>query len=130
MNNDIDQMIKKCPSCQELRPSLQKLPMLQEQTFKESRPMKSVSRDLFSHAGKDYLMLVDRYSDYKFCSDGLSKTNTSTILNVLIKWFRLFGYPSGIHFFSSRLLRRLCASCLTDDSSGEASLLVTPLISA
>ena len=96
MNNDIDQMIKKCPSCQELRPSLQKLPMLQEQTFKESRPMESVSTDLFLHAGKDYLVLVDRYSDYIFCSDALSKTNTSTILNVLIKWFQLFGYPSVI----------------------------------
>ena len=47
MNNDIDQMIKKCPSCQELRPSLQKLPMLQEQTFKETRPMESVFKDLF-----------------------------------------------------------------------------------
>ena len=45
VNNDIDQMIKKCPSCQELRPSLQKLPMLPEQTFKETRPMESVSTD-------------------------------------------------------------------------------------
>ena len=61
--------------------------MLQEQTFKETRPMESVSMDLFLHAGKDYLVLVDRYSNYIFCSDALLKTNTSTILNVLIKWF-------------------------------------------
>ena len=33
INNDIDQMIKKCPSCQELHPSLRKLPMpFQRQT--------------------------------------------------------------------------------------------------
>ena len=51
---------------------------------------------LISHAGKDYLVLVDRYSDSIFCSDALSKTNTSTILNVLIKWFKLFGYQSVI----------------------------------
>ena len=31
-----------------------------------------------------------------YCSDALSKTNTSIILNVLIKWFQLFGYPSVI----------------------------------
>ena len=58
--------------------------------------MESESTDLFLHAGNDYLVLVDRYSDYIFCSDALSKTNTSTILNVLIKWFQLLGYPSVI----------------------------------
>ena len=70
--------------------------MLQEQTFKKTRPMESVSTDLFSHANKDYLVLVDRYSDYIFCSDALSKTNTCTLLHVLIKLFQLFGDPSVI----------------------------------
>ena len=46
-----------------------------EQTFKETRPMESVSTDLFSHAGKDYLVLIDRYWDYVFCSDALLKIN-------------------------------------------------------
>ena len=57
-------------------------------------------------------MLVDRYSDYVFCSDALSNTNTSTVLNVLIKWFQLS--PSVIRSDGGPQFRsefdKLCAS--------------------
>ena len=76
MNNEIQTMIEKCDKCQELRPSLQKEALLQSMATK---PMDSVSVDLFDYGGRQYLVMVDRYSGFTFV-DPLSKATSAKVI--------------------------------------------------
>ena len=69
MNNDIKQAFNNCEECAKLQPSQQKLTMLPSQTYSETAPMDTIGTDLFSHAGKDYLIAANRFSDFDMCSD-------------------------------------------------------------
>ena len=92
MSNDIKQMIDSCELCQRLRQSQFDPP--QEHPAAE-QPMQSVSLDLFSWAGKDYIVLVDRFSNYIWVSK-LNSTTTAKVIEVLERWFIEFGYPCVI----------------------------------
>ena len=73
MNNDIKQAINNCDECGKLQPSQQKLTMLESQSYSESAPMDTIGTEKFSHAGKVYLIAVDRFSGFVMCSDFLWK---------------------------------------------------------
>ena len=96
MNNDIKQVINNCNQCKELAPSLQRLTLLEKQTYEETRPMESVGSDLFSYAGKDYIIMVDRFSGFVMCSDPLRSTTSEKIIALLDSWFQILGYPKTI----------------------------------
>ena len=89
MNVAISNLIENCDLCQTLRPSLHDKDL---QHPKAEAPMHSISLDLFSWAGKDYLVMVDRYSYYIWVQV-LNGTYTSKITSVLDRWFLDFGYP-------------------------------------
>ena len=85
----IQQLIQNCELCQQIRPSLQDN---SQDHPKAQAPMHSVALDLFSNAGKSYLVMVDRYSYYIWVQL-LHTTITSAITKALDNWFLDFGYP-------------------------------------
>ena len=89
MSNDIKIVIESCDLCQRLRASQHDEP---QQHPRADAPMHCVSMDLFSWAGKDYLVMVDRFSDFIWVSQ-LSSTTTNKVLDVIERWFLEFGYP-------------------------------------
>ena len=92
MSNSIKQMINSCDQCQRLRQSLHD----NVQSYPEAiEPMHSVSVDLFSWAGNDYVVMVDRYSLFIWVSK-LSSTTTQTVTNTLERWFLEVGYPFSL----------------------------------
>ena len=62
LTSDVTNTVRACSSCQERLPSNVKEPLRQEET--PSRPFESASADLFSYAGKHYLVYVDRLSGW------------------------------------------------------------------
>ena len=86
MSNDIKQVTYNCVQCKELAPSLQKMTLLERQSYEETRPMETVGSDLFSHAGKDYLIMVDRFSGFIMCSDPLRSTTSEKIIALFKSW--------------------------------------------
>ena len=62
INSDIQSTVQACAKCQEYLPSQQHEPMRFDPT--PSRPFEDVSADLFSYAGKSYLVYVDRLSGW------------------------------------------------------------------
>ena len=96
MNNDIKQAINNCEECAKLQPSQQKLTMLPLQSYNETAPMDSIGTDLFSYTGKDYLIIVDRFSGFVMCSDIIKNTNCANIIIILKNWFNILRFPKTI----------------------------------
>ena len=92
ITNDITQTISTCRLCQESRPSQTAEPLLQTEAL---RPFHSLSADLFEVAGKDYLVVVDRYSGWPSVTR-LNRTDTKVITNALKDWFNTWGIPERI----------------------------------
>ncbi len=60
-----------------------------------SRPMQAVSLDLFHAGGRDYLVMVDRYSGYPFVQC-LASTTAAAVTRAFAGWWELFGLPSVV----------------------------------
>ena len=89
MNAEIANMVQDCDSCQRLRPSLHENAQAHP---KATAPMHCVGLDLFQLSGKDYLVMVDRFSYYIWVHH-LRSTTTTAVVNVLEQWFLEYGYP-------------------------------------
>ena len=59
------------------------------------RPWSKISVDLFALDGKQYLMMVDHYSDY-FELESLRKVVASTVIRVMKRNFTRHGIPDTI----------------------------------
>ena len=96
MTNDIKQLVSTCQDCVRVLPSQPANPMV---TLSPSThfgfPMQHIGLDLFSYAGKDYLICVDHLSGYPFYHLLRSLTSES-VLKILSSWFNLFSWPSSI----------------------------------
>ena len=109
MKNQIKQMVDKCEPCQRVRPSLPIEPLIESTA---EYPMQHVGSDLFHHAGRDYLLVVDRYSGYPLVAK-LSGLSTASIVPHLDRWFTTFGLPTsartdGGPCYRSAEFRRFC----------------------
>ena len=106
INFDIQNTIESCSLCQENRPSLQKEPMMHDQP--PSRPFEDVSADLFGHAGKSYLVYVDRLSGWIKISEFRHDPSSQQVISAIRKFFVDTGVPvrirtdGGSQFSSSR----------------------------
>ena len=89
MSNDISQMVDSCELCQRLRPVNHDSPVEHPAA---DVPMQNVGLDLFAYGGKDYLVMVDKFSNYIWVSK-LNSTTTAKVVEVLDRWFTEFGYP-------------------------------------
>ena len=68
--------------------------------------MDRVGVDIMSWAGKQYLVMVDYYSYYKWCHE-LKRVDTQTVVQVLTDWFnqghglpRILKADSGPQFYA------------------------------
>ena len=85
----IKDMVDRCEQCQRLRPSQrEEMP----QTTTASRPMESVSADLWHNGGKDYLVVTDRFSGWPWAFH-LRSTDAASISSKLDTIFDDFGFP-------------------------------------
>ena len=88
----IKQKAESCRECLTFSPSLQKEPLT---PLLADHPMQYMSADLFSWQGKNYLVLVDRFSGFPWVSQ-LKSLSTAAILSKLHAWFCDFGFPMSI----------------------------------
>ena len=77
MNKQIEEMIKKCPTCLEFQNKQPKEPMIPHPI--PSLPWNKVATDLFELDGNHYLVMVDYYSNFIEVAP-LSDTRTTTVL--------------------------------------------------
>ena len=90
MSRNIKQVVDTCAPCQELRPHNQK------ETLKihddGNGPWDKVSSDLFEIDGRQYLVVVDNYSNF-IEIDSLQSTTSIKIISCLKMHFSHFGIP-------------------------------------
>ena len=91
INSDITNLVRSCPSCQELLPSQQREPLIP--TDVPSRPFECVSADFFSTAGKYFLVYADRLSGWPVVAVCGSNTTASATIAFFRKFFRDLGVP-------------------------------------
>lgn len=103
MTTHIKEVVAKCEDCAEYQTANPQQPM---QTNKiPERPWSRVGSDLFSLHSKDYIVLVDYYSDFVEV-DLLKNTNSSAVIKFLKAQFSDHGIPdvlvtdNGPHFIS------------------------------
>lgn len=93
MSGDIDAMVANCHTCQSLRPS-NPSPVVTPSnpaTF----PMEALGMDIFHCGGKDWLVIVDRYSGFPFVRRLPSLSSAATI-RALEQILWEFGLPDSI----------------------------------
>ena len=90
MSSQIQDLISSCELCQCYGQKPQKEPMMQRQI--PERPWQMIACDLFHHAGKEYMVTVDYYSDF-FEVDLLGTTTAGTVINKLRGHFARHGIP-------------------------------------
>lgn len=93
MNAQIKELIASCNICEKFKRSNQKEPLSQEEIPKY--PFHMVAMDLFEYAGRDYIALIDAYSNYLMAVDLKNKTSRS-IIGVICRLFDKLGYPTVI----------------------------------
>ena len=92
INNDIVTTVTACRKCQERQPSQCKEPM----TLGDSpeRVFQEVSLDFFNHAGKDFLVYVDRLSGWPVLFNfNRGDTKTKSLIQACRKCFADLGVP-------------------------------------
>ena len=91
ITNDIVQWIESCVPCQERKPSQQKEKMRSDNI--PEWPFQCASSDLFSWAGKTYLVYACRLSGYPLVHQWTSDPTSRQVANVLRGFFSIYGIP-------------------------------------
>ena len=92
LSKEIELQVGNCEACRLHRPSLAEV----KQEYAEAEyPMQAVSVDLFDNAGADWIVMVDRFSNYIW-TKRLTSTTTASVTNVLHSWFLDYGFPSTL----------------------------------
>ena len=126
MSTHIEQRIQSCDACHATAPSKPAAPLTSAYDT-VSRPMQGVGMDLFCCNGKDYLLMVDRFSGFPFAAP-LASTTSSAVCKQLNEWFWSWGKPCIIRSdggpqFSSAEFH---AWCVEHDIKHEVSSPVNP----
>lgn len=62
ITRDIENQVKSCEQCEMFKASQAREPLLQDEV--PTHPGKAIASDLFSHAGREYLVMTDKYSGW------------------------------------------------------------------
>ena len=90
MSSEIKEVVSQCSVCAEFQPKNHKEPM---QTSKvPDRPWSRVAIDLFTLHKKEYVVVVDYYSDFVEVQE-IADTTSSTIIQFLKEQFSRHGIP-------------------------------------
>ena len=93
MSHDVRQMADNCVSCQELKPASPRETLLQREVG--NVPWEKIGCDLFEISGRNYLIVIDYFSN--FIEIDLMTTTTSTqVVSSLKKMCARFGTPRQI----------------------------------
>ena len=93
MSRDVKSMIDSCEECQVLRASQPAEP--RQSRPEATQPMQSVSADLWSWAGNNYLAATDSFTGMLWCHQ-MTKTHTKIVTDQLDIWFAQYGYPQVV----------------------------------
>ena len=91
MSKDIQEAVEKCEVCAEFQNNNSKQPMQSHEI--PGRPWSRVSSDLFTLNSRDYIVLVDSYSDFIEVGE-LRSTNSSDIIRFLKQQSSRHGIPN------------------------------------
>jgi hypothetical protein len=94
MFTQIADLINACDRCQNLRPTLKSEPL--QNLPKPTKPMQTVSMDLYELKGIHYICMCDRYSFFCWVSR-LTTLRTVTVIQIINGWFKTIGYPQYIY---------------------------------
>ena len=91
MNNQIRTFYQNCEKCQEQAAAKpRQVPVLPDDLTKMG-PMEMCGVDLMELRGKNYLVMCDKKSGYRFCAY-MTRTATSDVTAILEKCFFHFAY--------------------------------------
>lgn len=93
INAEIDQVCDSCTLCQTTKPRNKRMPMLCHDVPK--LPWERVGIDLFSHQGKEFIIIVDFFSFY-FEVQEMTSTNATAVKNFCMKVFATHGLPVSL----------------------------------
>ena len=94
INNYITTTVEPYASCQLLQPSQQREPLLQ--SSQPTRPFEVTSADLFSHAGRSYLLYADRYTGWPEVHPFAKDTSSNATMRAFRKFFCQLGIPTHL----------------------------------
>ena len=92
IGHEITQMIENCDACQERLPSHPKETLMTDPI--PTRPFQEVSADLFSLAGKTFLVYVDRKSGYPLIAEWRNDPTSNQVAYECREFFALLGVPN------------------------------------
>ena len=93
INNDIETMITACPMCQKHQPSQRKEKLENVVSDVPCVPWNTISSDLFTFEGRNFLIIADCYTKYPVIEE-LTSLSSKSIAKHTMKVFSLFGIPS------------------------------------
>ena len=93
MSSEVKEKIKQCEICSEFQSKNQKQPMQSQQI--PERPWSRVATDQFELYKKDYIVLVDYFSDFVEVEE-LNVNTTSSVVKFLKKQFSRHGIPDTV----------------------------------
>jgi transposase InsO family protein len=86
MSRDVKAMCENCVTCIKFSPSQPSLPMkLEVRRTENMAPLSDCGTDLWQLGGKDFLVLVDRFSGFILCRQVPNKTS-SAVIEQLTQW--------------------------------------------
>lgn len=93
INNDIEQIVINCRVCQENSRKERKEPMISHEI--PNKPFSKIACDILEHKTKNYLVVIDYYSNWIELIKIKSKDST-VIIGELMKIFSAYGLPNVI----------------------------------
>jgi hypothetical protein len=94
IDNDIENVILSCKKCQDLLPANCKEPIITKP--KPARPFQEVAGDFCCYGGKNYLILVDCFSDWPDIIPMGRDTTTAKLVSALRQSFCRTGVPDVV----------------------------------
>ena len=96
INQDIEVLVSGCTPCQTYQASQSPLPIMPMVANMPQVPWNTVSTDLFTLDGQDYLIIVDYYSRYPIVECLKKNTTSSTVTDICSRTFAMFGIPKTL----------------------------------
>ena len=112
INKDIDDIVKKCDTCQRLQKRQAHEPLMQHEL--PTRPWQIVSTDLFAIREDTYLLICDYYSKFTFVYRIEGNVTSDAIISKMSVLFAENGSPNKVvsdngGHYSSRAFRNFAA---------------------
>ena len=92
IDNDVTNVVTSCHLCRTMLPSQPKEPMMTDPL--PSRVFERVSADYFHHAGKTYLVYVDRLSNWPIVKECRGEATSRQLVGLLRETFAATGVPT------------------------------------